>query len=246
MLVCAVIVGVPIFFARTSYLQINAILVSGNSVVATSRVEDVVRSVLSGNYWYVFPKSNIFLYPKNALQKALYEASSRIEIVEISTTPPHTIAVSLREREVRALWCPGEVLSDCFFLDSRGFVFDRAPSFTKNVYFVYRGNIEGDPIGKQYISKDLFRKAELFTEHIRSLGLDPVSLVYTDDDEATISLAQGGSILFSLRDDITKNTSNLESVLLDSSLGLVKNGALTVLSIDLRYGNKVILKKKGE
>jgi hypothetical protein len=152
----------------------------------------------------------------------------------------------LKEREVKALWCKGDTLTDCYFIDANGFIFDKSPSFTQNVYFVYRGNVDGEPVGAHYLPSDMFKKAELFTERIHSSGLDPISLTYMHDGESSLSLLGGGSILFSLQDDVEKSASNLNSVLSDTSLGLVKNGSLTVASIDVRYGNKVILKKKGD
>lgn len=245
-LICAILFGVPIFLARTYRLQINTITVSGNAVISSSAVESVAKTVISGNYLYIFPKSNIFLYPKKSLENSLYSTFPRIEQLEISTIVPHIIQISLKEREAKALWCTGDSLSNCFLLDADGFIFDKSPSFTQNVYFVYRGGVEGDPIGKQFLPKEIFQKAELFVERIRSVGLDPVSLSYMQNDESSVELLKGGSILISLQDDIEKNISNLESVLLDPGLSLVKNGVLTVSSIDLRYGNKVILKKKGD
>jgi len=46
------------FFFRWQKININNIQISGNKIVETKMIEDVVKKDISGNYLWIFPKSN--------------------------------------------------------------------------------------------------------------------------------------------------------------------------------------------
>ncbi len=245
-LFCAVF-AVPVFLSRAKFLTISSIVVSGNSVIQSSEVESVVKSELEGNYFHLFSKANITLYPKSKIKTAITEKFSRIQSFTVTTKSLTSIAITIVERKPESLWCKNrEVNRECFFTDSTGLIFDSAPKFSPDVYFEYTGGVPGEPIGARYGTEASFTKLKSVVAGIRSLDLEPVSVDSISDNSYAVYLKRGGVLYISLQDESEKIISNLESVLSDPTLSIFQNGALTVSSLDLRYGNKVIVKKKGE
>jgi len=60
-----------VYISRLSALNINNIEISGNQVVETSAIKDVVQEQISGKYFFFFPKTNIFFYPANGIKNVL-------------------------------------------------------------------------------------------------------------------------------------------------------------------------------
>lgn len=247
LLLVGALLALPVFLSRAKFLTIQTISVSGNSVVQSSEIESVVRDELQGNYLHLFSKANIALYPKSKIKTAISEKFSRIQSFEVRSTSLTSISIIITERKPESLWCKdmqGE--TGCYFIDSKGLVFDEAPKFSPDVYFVYTGGIQGEPIGARYGTEESFAKLKLVVAGVRDLNLEPVAVDSISDNSYAIHLKRGGVIYFSLHDDSEKIISNLESVLSDPTISVFQNGVLTVSSLDLRYGNKVILKKRGE
>lgn len=242
--VSALIAG-PVFLSRANFLTVQTVSVTGNSVVQSSDVEAVVKKELEGNYLHLFSRGNIVLYPKSKIRSAIAEKFSRIESFDIKSTSLTSIAVHIVERKPKSLWCESLQENDarCYFIDDTGLIFDVAPKFSPDVYFVYTGGVGGEPIGSRYANEESFVKLKTIISGIQALSLEPSVLSSISDTSYEVILKKGGSIFFSLEDDGSKILSNLESVLSDQALSVFAGGSLTVSSLDLRYGNKIIIKK---
>jgi len=239
-----ILIAGPAFLTHASFLSVRDVTVIGNSVVPTSDVQKIVTESLRGNYLKVFSRSNIALYPKDEIITRLKGSFSRFESVAISRASLHALSVHVVERKQKALWCQTLERSNCYFIDDHGYIFDRAIEFPEGIYFVYTGLIEGDPITKQFLPDADFIKAQTLINGLTMLGLKSRSFAYLADASFEIGLEGGEKVLVSLQDDPQKVLSNLESVLRDPSLHIIKDGELTVASLDARYGNKVVIKKK--
>lgn len=238
------IVGLPALLSRANFLKIQSISVSGNSVLDSSEINKNIESEIQGNYFYIFSKSNIFLFPKNKVEKIIMANFSRAESVYIKRGSLTSIAVAIEERKPKDLWCDAGEPPVCYFLDTEGYIFDTAPEFSSDVYTVYTGQVTGNPIGSRYGSKEDFASIQLLLKGMSDLGLSVNAVNFIHDKSYEALLKSGGSILFSLEGDPAKVISNLESLLNDSALSLLQDGVLTVNTLDLRYGNKIIIKKK--
>lgn len=241
------IVLVPAILARLSFWKIKNIEVNNNATISGEAIRSSVEGKLAGSYYYLFPRSNILLYPKEKIENDLKVKFPRIESVTVSMKAMDTIVVNIMERKPVAEWCTGEAATDggCYFLDNTGLVIDKSPTFTKNVYTTYFGNLVGNPVGHQYVSANDFNDLQNFVETLKTLSLVPVSVEANPDNDYTLTLSGGEVILFTLRQKMSNTISNLESVLTDPKLVLRSSTGLSVSSLDLRYGNKVFYKKKG-
>src|SRR3989344_5365605 len=67
------LVGLLVYLSRIDKLNINSIEVEGNQIVDTEEIKVVVQKEIAGRYLWLFPKTNIFFYPKNVIRDALQE-----------------------------------------------------------------------------------------------------------------------------------------------------------------------------
>ncbi len=246
-------VWLVIYIPSLSSLQIKNIVVRGNKVLTEDEIKKKLGEELSGKYLYLFPKTNIFLYPREALQKDLLAAFPRIANLSVSLDAKRTLTVSLVEREPFALWCGPEITEPeaddaCFYLDESGFVFAHAPHFSGNAYFKFygKGNMPaGDPAGHDFLSLVSYRHILKVKEELESFGVHPVKIFVEEDGGAFLTEAGGYGIRFNLDQDISSLKSNMQAVFRSSSWGgIATSGALEYL--DFRFGNKVYYKYRNK
>jgi hypothetical protein len=247
------LVGLAFLF-RIDRLNIQDVKVSGNVVIDTALIKNTANETLAGNYLWVFPKTNLFLYSKKSITTSIAGKFKRLKNISVDTDQAGTLLVSVEERTPKYTWC-GETMSvesgaveACYFLDDTGFIFDYAPEFKGDVYFKFFGTTSNsNTIGSSVIAT-YFKDFILFKENIETLGLRPVSFYKLGDGDAKVYLASesglsGPEIIFKEGADFQKLTENLQSALEVEPLHTdIKKKYISLLYIDLRFGNKVYYK----
>lgn len=225
-----------ILILRMESLRIASVEVSGALVTGASPVEATVREVISGNYFWLIPRSSAVLYPGSALKETLLERFPRLASIAISLDDLRKLKVEVLEREPFALYCADGA---CYFLDESGFVFDTAPTFSDGVYFVYAADIPLEsPLGRELLPPERFRTLSSLVKDLERLGLEPRTLETGSDSERLV-LASGAVILWSAKSDPALVYSNLESFLNNEAIKSRKDFWQRVATVDLRTENKV-------
>lgn len=236
----------PILLSRLNRFLVSNIEIQGNSVTQPEEIEKLIASDLDGNYLLIFPKSNALLYPKRKILKDIQENIPRIKTVDATLSGPKTLVIKVTEREPSGLYCANSEVSEngCYFIDSQGFIFSRAASFTGDVYFIYSSDppLE-DPLGKSYLPTEDFQKIPQFIKSLKEIGVNPHSLISTENEYHLI-LPGGGKIIFNKKDKLESIKSNLESFLNDPENMHAPDFLENVSYIDMRFGNKVFYKLK--
>jgi cell division septal protein FtsQ len=233
------------FLSRISALNIKNVAVVGNVVVDTEDIEKVVSTATAGYYWWLFPKTNIFFYPKNKINENLALEFKRLKDISLSVKNNETLEISVAEREGVYLWCGVDLPTNleqekCLFIDKDGYTFDEAPYFSGDVYFKFYGSMfeSYNPIFKQLI---------VFKENLEKMDLKPVELLAKENGDITIFLSGNthSEIKFRIDLDLQKSTENLQAALDTDPLKTdIKKKYSMLEYIDLRYGNKVYYKFK--
>ena len=248
------------FVSRIQKININNIEITGNKVVDTSSVQQIVNDDLSGKYLGLFQKTNFLLYPKYKIKKDLKGNLKRLSEIKISVKNFRTLEIKITEYEGKYLWCgvsTAPVLSidmkerKCYFLDSDGYVFDEAPFFSGGIYFKFYGkNFSDDlqnnnPTGSHFLQEN-FSKIISFKENLENMNLKPTAFWIDENNDGNMALSKdltGPKILFKMDSDYEKNAENLQSVInTEPLLSGLKNKLESLLYIDLRFGNKVYYK----
>jgi len=248
------------YFSNLKSLNISNVEISGNKVIDTEALKGIVEEQMTGKYLWLFPKTNLLLYPKNNIKNTLQEKFKRLNNINLSILPPARVGgaqtgnnrileVSLGERIAQYTWCGIEYREaspenqKCYFIDENGYIFDEAPYFSGEVYFKFYG-VQSE----SYFYKKNFKQLIAFKNILLNIGLKPVVLYITNNGDVEVFLSKGLSststtppkIIFKLEADLQNVAENLEAALSTEPLkSKFKNKYSSLLYIDLRFGNKV-------
>lgn len=247
------IIGLIIFLARLPRLQITTVTVLGNEVLATKDIEDEVRATLSGNYFFVFPKTNALLYPKNTLRKDLLKKFPRLKTLEINHPSLEELVIGITERRSIYLWCGPTLLSEekksCYYTDEKGYIFSKSPYFSGEVYFKFYGAKvpldENNPLTESIADLELFSKLLTFKDSLTQIGLNPYALILSETESKFLVTINDTTtrIILSDKNDFGRVFTTLSSALTVEPLAsALKEGGTPIDYIDLRYANKVYFK----
>ncbi len=246
-LVVILFLVILVFLSRLEYFQIKEVKIVGAQVVSTETVQDVIRDVISGKYLWFVPKSNAIIFPEGLVESILLRKFPRLSSIDLSLEGLERLVASVVEREPFALYCealaPSEV-EGCYFLDESGFIFDEAPIFSEGVYLVYSYETPlTDPLGREFLPREVFKGLEAFINSFSSLGFEPVAVVVGERDLA-VSTSRGAKLLIRRGGNLGLTLSNLEAFLKDESIQAQADFLERVTELDLRTENKVFYKFK--
>ncbi|MHB1118045.1 MAG: cell division protein FtsQ/DivIB [Minisyncoccota bacterium] len=244
--------------------RVYSIEVSGMQTVDRDAIEEFIREELKGNYYFIYARENSRIFPRHDVETGLLETFPRISRVSASRVDLHTIAVVIVERKPYALWC-GETyspdtreLANCFFIDNAGFVFDRAPIFSKGVYLEVYGKLDDErgenPLLARVPGPQFALVYTLVNQLAREVG-NPIRVIFKQGEEVAITIDKsaiypvlnGAELRFKENIEAESLMKNLMAALPiqfpDVAQAIPgKSDAASkkkLLYIDMRYGNKI-------
>jgi hypothetical protein len=235
-------VSLFVLFLTIDKIKINNIVVAGNSSVVTEEIVNVIQKELDEKYLWVIPTDNFFLLQRFEIPVEILDNIKKIKTVEINLEGFNTLKVIVSERVSESLWCFGvpENSNGCYFMDSYGFVFNKAPELTNNIFIKYYGFILKDnPLGENYFSLDKFKDIKYFISEIKKIGFKPESFNAISENQYEIVLSEKAKIVFDDKEDILKNISKLNTLIQNNYIKIDDEFLLKINHIDLRYGSKV-------
>lgn len=244
--------ALAIWIPSREELLIKDTIVQGNKVLGSEEIKRHIEKELAGKYLGIFPKTNIFLYPKEALALGLIRDFPRIASAAVAVDSDRRLFVSVTERDPFALWCGEKKMeqggSVCSYLDDQGFVFAQAPRFSGNAYFEFYGKgalPAGDPVGHEFLPAGSFQNIVRIKERMEGFRLKPVRVFVSEDGAVAFTEEGGYDIRFYVDQNILALESNMQAVFRSGSWGAAAlPGSLEYL--DFRFGNKVYYKYKNE
>lgn len=249
LLIILILLGLLILTASFVYLTrlpsqlISEVEVLEKSTIDLDEILQTTESLLADHYLWFIPRSSALVYPRSDIKNTLLKEFPRLKSVDLKLDSPQKLLVSVEDREPFALYCSDafheETTSDCYFIDSEGFIFAPAPSFFGVAYFVYNTeNVIEDPVGKRLLPLEEFNLLLNFMKNLSSLNIEPVALE-VDNSNYNLYLSHGGKIVWRKEDDFALIYSNLEAFLLSDSISAQADFLERILYLDLRTENKV-------
>lgn len=252
------IIGGLAFFSTNNNVVIDKVVVSGNHIIDEEDIEKEINKNISGRYIYLFSKNNSFIYPHKKIYDSLLVTFPRIEKLSIYRDNLKTLHIDISERTGSYLYCgenlpenKSEIGENCYFVNNDGFIFDKAPYFSGDVYFKYYmmiDNITSNPLGKQMLDIDHFHELARFIDAVNSIGFNPVYISLDQMGTYTLYLDanKGGTlpkIIFKDEDDFRIIQDNLSLAMKKKEFSSEINSRYdSLLYIDLRFKNKVLYK----
>lgn len=231
--------------------QILEVNVIGASAVPVDEVRALAMDKILGNYFLVYARNNSHLFPVGEINQTLLSTFPRIASVSVESTDEHSITINISERKPYALWCRAEQgVKDCWFIDETGFIFDKAPVFSKGVYMeVYGKLVEKNPgeALRASLPFDRFVTANTFAKLLGEQVGKPYLISLKPEGELEVTIFTSSKYQFLTDTTIRFKDESTPETLLKNLLSAIpvqfpKNIALKkkLLYIDMRFGNKVI------
>lgn len=230
-----------IYVLRLPQLQIREIAFSGLGVLDKEDLERNIKDMLSGEkYWRLLPRSSIFLASTKDIALNLQKSFPRIERVSVKRSFPDKLEVVVKERGLFGIFCGP---SFCAYIDSSGYAFDGAPSFSGSLITKVRSDGEDAKVGQNAVDPKFMERIVFLGMEIRRL-LEATSVVYELSSktprEVSVVTDEGFKILFNRDDDFANVFRVLETLLEEE----IKEKRDRLDYIDVRFGNKAFYKLK--
>lgn len=225
----------------TKEVRIKEVKVLGNSSVPTEEITKIADDEMKTSYLWIIPTDNQFLLRGNEIKNKILENIKEIASVKILMSGIDKIEIKVVERESKNLWCKGTPINigNCYFMDSSGFVFESAPTFSSDSFPEYFGLIvDANPIG-QYYFKDNFNNISNLYSTLGRISFQPKYFNALDEHEYEIYILGGGKILMNDDKSFESELTNLQALV---NNGYIKSDTASLSKIkyiDLRFGNKV-------
>jgi cell division septal protein FtsQ len=233
-----------------SYLpqySVRSVDVQGSQIVPADLIADYAESLIYNGSHAFFSRADILLYPKALIEKDIPLEFPRIRSATVSRASllSNTITISVVERKPFALWCAGN--GNCYDMDQNGFVYAQDSvnaSTSENVTF--SGGIAttslADPIGQTFAPGHTLGLIA-FLQQLSQSGFTPLGAEVQSDQDFSVPLSQGFAVYASFGEDAGTLVNNLQLVL---SSDAIAGQAQNLEYVDLRFGDKVYYKLKGQ
>jgi cell division septal protein FtsQ len=201
----------------------------------------------------LFSRANVFLYPKAEIAASLMQKFPRIESIEVArgSVSSTNIIISIQEREAYARWCAANELeieefeTACYTMDKGGYMFAPADatSTTSVSPYVFHGALSATTsvVGQTYLPGKLSSLLALL-DRLAQGGFTPRE-VFVEGEDFSVALGQGFELRASFGANVAELVRDLDLVLTSDSL---RDKQYQLEYVDLRFGNKVYYKLKGE
>jgi cell division septal protein FtsQ len=198
------------------------------------------------NFWF-WPKDCYFYLSTADVENNLASLIPRILKVDVSRSGFKTLQIDIVERKPSGLWCANKDTDKCYFLDNEGLIFDRAPALSGQLFVKYLGLLDStiEPLGQRYLSQESFSTLTDFMSWVLASGVSVNNVTIDADGFYRLHLPGGGEIFVSEKQDVDRTFRNLQTLLREKGLLSKTVSFDTNLDyIDLRFGEKVYIKKK--
>jgi len=234
------------FISYASPLSIQKIEVTGVKKIEPTIISSYVDSLLNDGSFHYLSRRNIFLYPKSVIEQGIIASFPRVKSARAyrPSAVGQNLVIAITEREPFALWCAAE--DDCYALDEEGFVFTTAATTTHGDFataYTFTGDIEGAPIGQKLIPGQLPSVLALLRIFQQETNLVPTRVDILPEQDFWVTVGQDFYVKASFGQEPETLARNLDLVLSSEAL---RERIAEIEYVDLRFGNRVYYKMKGE
>ncbi len=244
--------GAIIWGANNNSLIIINVNVSGAKVIDPKLIENTVQDVLSGYYFYFFPKANSLIYPREKVLEKVLEKFPRLSDAGINFVNFNTIKINVVERIPYGLLCEDATKiateQTCYFFDDTGYIFDIAPKFFGTIYFTifgpiyaFENSVATSPLKGTIFEDGVFEKIATLRDKLASQKIETTRMVVRKSGVVDLYMENGGRIVLSTAQDFESMFSNF-IIALDSKKKEENFDMKNIEYIDTRFNNRIYFK----
>jgi len=239
------------YLPRFTYQHVS---VSGAHLVAPTQIEAFVEDKLGESSRGFISGRNIFVFKYSTLPNVIVANFPAVRSASVSrdTSMGNGLIVTLQERTPYAEWCEESIGANCYLLDDQGVVFAPASGVATSSLpsqYIFSGilstttlSVSTPPYGEIFAGTHFSGISDLL-KRLHSAGVTPLGAELQDDTDFFIPLAEGFYLKASYGEDPDTLAKNLTLILNADAL---KGKTPQLEYIDLRFGNRVYYKFKGQ
>lgn len=243
----AAVAGIILGVSWLPHIRVSAIDIEGVEGSRAEAIESVARKHIEGRYLYVFPKSNILIYPKHSLTKDLYDQFPRLAAVQVQARNFRTISIVVHERVPESLWC-GRVPEErvpCVFMDEGGVAYEAAAEFSGTVYTEYFGSTTKTTLPNQYLAPEQFRSLTALVQAFKDKEKERIVRVVVDEQgDVRATFENGFTLMFVANED--SGDVYARFLLAKTAEPFTTHPLADFEYLDLRFGDRLYYKLKAE
>ncbi len=235
-----------IFLSRIPSLQISAFDISGTTSLDDAAIRAEASAAASGYYFWVLPKSDIFLYPAAAMPEKLVADFPEISSATVDRKGLSAIEIRVTEKKPSALWCgqsPDAPQSPCLLLDPNGEAYKPAPVFSESPYFEYFGALATTSLPSAFLPPARYESLGALAASLSDI-FPSVSAYATPDGDIELRNSSGTVVKIAVQDDYAETARYFRAFLNGAALGSAENDPDKFDSIDMRFGKRVYYRLK--
>ncbi len=246
---------IVIIMANTSRFAIGEIKISGAQTIREQDIETTINSVLDGRYGGIFPRRNVWLFPKADVVAALRAQYPNLAAVSVALSDKTTLVAKVAERAGTVRWCRDETEVTCYFADQNGYIFSESPEFSRGIFLSIVSDLPTDPIDLAPLEtadfKILVSLREAMARALSSSSQSPVNIFQIQHEEGRdyALIAESSSperryrVRISLDQDLDQAANNAAAALAAPALQSELAKKETKLDyLDLRFAPKIFYK----
>lgn len=225
------------FFYFSPLFNITSISVNGNTKTPVSGIEEIVRNQMADKAFLIFKQSNLNVFNKGKLVKALVE-KYYFDNLSVDKKWFHTLAINLTEKDYSLVWREGDRY---YYLDNTGKVLSEVqPLEIKEKIYPLIEN-RGETLiseGKASVDEKTLVYIVAFFEEFRTSHKDfQIERFILDSEANTVKVGfLGGPIVyFNTGSDMKEQIDRLFALINEK----LKDNFFNKSYIDLRYGDRV-------
>ncbi len=230
-----------------SYLpqySISTIQVSGTVALSPDDIRGRIDTFFDQRRSFISPRS-IFRYRGAAIEQLLETDILHIAHAEVAHPSlfSNELDVVIVERVPFARWCAADL--QCFLIDQAGFIFaPDSPAIQTPESLIFYGGVSdpGNPLGHS-VAAARFPSALALTRTLGQAGFAPQDVSIDSDTDLTIHLRDSFAVRASFGSDPNSLVRDLKLILASDTL---KGHETDIEYVDLRFGNRVFYKLKGQ
>ncbi len=230
-------------------MRIGDVSVRGAIMQNPEEITAYARDVLQEDRRHFIARDMMFFYPKEALRAGVVRNFPRLKSVRVGRSAlfSNHLIVNVDERVAFATWCTNTADAaerQCFVFDDTGLIFaDAERAGRPELPYAFFGGVDAaNAIGSVYLAGHLIEIRDLL-QRMREARFVPSSVTVLDEKDFEMQLQNGFNVKASFGQSSDTIVHNLELVAVSPAL----RGKETALEyIDLRFGNRVYYKFKGE
>lgn len=134
-----IIIASFFYIMNHEYLAISEVHVLGQRTIIEQDIHDVVQEHLDKRIFSSIRGDNLIFLNTQSIYKELKAKFPKIQELDVQKKDGEVLVITVGERAVHSLWCVNREYEsvfdeECYFSDSEGLLYARAPYFSGNIY----------------------------------------------------------------------------------------------------------------